>query len=527
MILNKSIPKTFLGALGVYLMCACTGNFDDINRDPYGVDDEELGREGYNVGASLTGLQSFVIPTQEHLHQFHEVLAGCAFGGYLASTPEWTARFATYNPPQDWIKAPFNDVISGIYPYYEQMHAVTEDPIPLSLAKLLRVASMHRVTDTFGPIPYSQMSAAGGNSDGGNSLTAAYDSQEEVYKHMFEDLDEVIELLTENQQANTNIYRNFDNVYGGNIVQWIRFANSLKLRMAMRMSYVDETSARKYAEEAVSHSIGVITSNADNAYLKVNTNPLEMQAIQWGDERAGADLVSYMNGYNDPRRDKYFEESTFEAAGITNGFHGFRSGIDVSSKTAAMQYSTPIVDVSDPIMWMNAAEVAFLKAEGALRGWNMGGTANDLYNEGIILSFSQHGASGVENYIEDNTSLPAGYTDPLGTYTYSGTTSTITIKWDPSAGFETNLERIITQKWIANYPLGNEAWAEYRRTGYPKLMPVILNKSGGTVDTQKMIRRLPYPDTEYTENAENIAEAIRLLGGPDTGGTNLWWDTKK
>ncbi|KAA6349325.1 hypothetical protein EZS27_003236 [termite gut metagenome] len=524
MLRNKSISKILLFVVAMLGMYACTSNFDEINRDPYGVDNEELGREGYNVGASLIGMQSFVIPTQEHLHQFHEVLAGCSFGGYTAVTPEWTAKFSTYNPPQDWIKAPFNDVISGIYPYYEQMHAVTDEPIALALAKLLRVASMHRITDTFGPIPYSQMSAAGGSA-GGNSLTAPYDSQEVVYKQMIKELDEVIELFTENSLAVS--YPEYDKVYAGNVINWAKFANSLKLRIAMRMSYIDPVLAKKTAEETVSHSIGVITANEGNAFLKVNTNPFELQVVQWGDDRTGADITSYMNGYKDPRREKYFKLSTFTTPGITNGYHGLRSGVDISSKVRSMEYSMPIVNVSDPIMWMNAAEVTFLRAEGALRGWTMGGTAEDLYNQAITLSFAQHGASEVTAYLNDETSVPANYVDPLGTYTYNGAQSSITIKWDETASFETNLERIITQKWIAIFPLGNEAWAEFRRTGYPQLMPVVLNKSGGTVSTEKMIRRLSYPDTEYSENSENIYNAVQMLNGPDTGGTNLWWDAKK
>ena len=122
---------------------------------------------------------------------------------------------------------------------------------------------------------------------------------------------------------------------------------------------------------------------------------------------------------------------------------------------------------------MNAAEVAFLKAEGALRGWTMGATAKQLYEDGVKLSFEQHNADGVDAYLADNTSTPALYKDPVNpAFSYAGTAPTITVKWDDSAEFEVNLERIITQKWIANFPLGLEAWAEYRRTGYPLLMPV-------------------------------------------------------
>ena len=87
-------------------------------------------------------------------------------------------------------------------------------------------------------------------------------------------------------------------------------------------------------------------------------------------------------------------------------------------------------------------------------------------------------------------------------------------------------DRIITQKWIANFPLGVESWSELRRTGYPHLMPVIENKSGGSISSEHMIRRLWYPPTEYTENLSNINLAIGMLGGPDNGGTRLWWDKK-
>ena len=102
----------------------------------------------------------------------------------------------------------------------------------------------------------------------------------------------------------------------------------------------------------------------------------------------------------------------------------------------------------------------------------------------------------------------------------------ITIKWKEDAQFEENLERIITQKWIAIFPLGNEAWAEYRRTGYPKLMPAKDNKSGGTVNSKYGMRRLPYPSEEYSENRTNVEAAITSLGGPDNGGTRTWWDCK-
>lgn len=112
---TTSIIKLFSLALLLISGYACTGNFDKINQKDYQVDKEELGREGYNVGASLKGLQGLVIPTEEHLYQFVEALAAGSFAGYIGCTVEWTAKFETYNPPTDWLEAPFSDLITRTY----------------------------------------------------------------------------------------------------------------------------------------------------------------------------------------------------------------------------------------------------------------------------------------------------------------------------------------------------------------------------------------------------------------------------
>ncbi len=180
---------------------------------------------------------------------------------------------------------------------------------------------------------------------------------------------------------------------------------------------------------------------------------------------------------------------------------------------------------------MNAAEVYFLRAEGALRGWNMrGGTAQSYYETGIQTSFSDYSVNGSAGYIVYNTSTAAPYTDPVNAANNvpagSPILSTITIHWQSGAPLETNLEQIITQKYLAMFPNGQEAWTEFRRTGYPKRWPAVLNYSGGTISTQAQIRRIPYPTAEYTKNPTGLAGAASLLGGPDNGGTKLWWDQK-
>ena len=239
----------------------------------------------------------------------------------------------------------------------------------------------------------------------------------------------------------------------------------------------------------------------------------------------GATMDSYLNGYNDPRISSYFRMAS------TGKYTGIRTGIDMNREKYATSgdFSDLNASGSDDLVWMNPAEAYFLRAEGAIRGWNMGGTAQELYESGIRASFEFLGVSGADSYLNNDTNKPAAYIDPANpgnSIENPDKLGQITIKWNEEAGMEEKLERIITQKWIAIYPDGQEAWSELRRTAYPKVFPVALNKSGGTIDTQKQVRRIPFPASEYRNNKENVEQAITLLNGEDNGGTSLWWDKK-
>lgn len=497
---------------------SCTGNFDEINKRKYEVTDEELARENYNVGSAMKGLQGLVIPTEEHLNQFNEILLSGAFGGYVESITAFQEKFSTYNPTEDWLENSFIDVIPETYPFYRSLFALTDNEVAQALGKIMRVAIMHRTTDIYGPIPYSQVME-----DKKESLKVAYDSQRDVYVQMFKELDEALKVLNDNIGLSAESFRKFDDVYYGEVSKWIKYTNSLKLRMAMRLSYVEPALAQRMAEEAV--TAGVIVVNADNAMLHVEDNRIAMIYNDWNDHRIGADLFCYMNGYKDPRREKMFTEIA------EGGFRGLRIGVKPYMPKDKMKawYSNPIISNTDPILWMNAAEVAFLRAEGALRGWNMGNSAKEWYNKGIALSFEERGAVGVSEYALDDRNIPSSHQDPNSGLDYSGSNGCYTtVKWDDTDNAkEVNFERIMIQKWIAIFPLATEAWSEYRRTGYPKLLPAFDNLSGGRlgkIDKDKRARRLPYPAAEYKENAQNVAAAVGLLGGSDDANTRVWWD---
>ena len=172
---------------------------------------------------------------------------------------------------------------------------------------------------------------------------------------------------------------------------------------------------------------------------------------------------------------------------------------------------------------IDASEVYFLRAEGALEGWAMGGTAEALYNQGIVASHTELGFDGSDlsgnDYIS-STNLPASF---------DGTTpavSTVPVAYNSGGTAEEQLEQIITQKWIALYPNSEEAYAERRRTGYPKLYDR-LNSLNAKISVDQLPRRMTYVSSEYSTNEEAVTDAINnLLGGPDDGTTKLWWDAK-
>lgn len=514
-IFKRSFYTGMIACTGLLLAVSCTNNFADMNRNPAQPTDDELMQGFYKLGAFFPQMLNYAYPAQENAYQMGENLIGDPYGRYLSVANNWTTTFSTFNAPAGWINSPFNDAFEKVYGGWTQVREQTGGEGPLyAWAQILRVTAMQRITDMYGPIPYSQVESG--------SIAVGYDSQEEVYRNMFTDLDNAIAELTgfvaENPDYNAMAV--FDQVYGGDFRKWIRYANSLKLRMAMRIVYAAPDLARQKAEEAVAHPGGMITSNNDIAQNAFPSNPIWTVTNSWGDSRACADIIAYMNGYNDPRLGHYFTRSQHEGG---SEYLGLRTGITISGKAWSGLYSSTTYAQTDRTLWMNAAEISFLRAEGVLRGWNMGGDAQSFYEEGIRLSFGQWTAEGADTYINDGTSTPGGIEDPDPTMA-APPISNITIKWNEADNFERKLERIITQKWIAMYPLGQEAWSEQRRTGYPHFYPVLVNSSDEPELTTRHASRIPFPPDEQNNNAQNYAEAVRLLGGVDNYSTKLWWD---
>ena len=212
------------------------------------------------------------------------------------------------------------------------------------------------------------------------------------------------------------------------------------------------------------------------------------------------------------------------ALGVTQAIQSDYAG---ANKADFAEYSQWNVTSTTPIPFFVAAEVAFLRAEGALLGWDMGGTAQHWYEEGIRLAFSEVGAQGAEDYIANSTAKPGNYVDPKNSaYNYNNR-STIPIAWSAVSSNEEHLEQIITQKWIANFPNGLEGWCDFRRTGYPYLFPAYNNQSTQGVTNERQQRRLRFSLSEYQTNNANVTAAVGMLSnGQDSDNTDLWWAKK-
>lgn len=527
------------GAL-LFTAAACTGDYENINKNPFEPDDLTPG--DYALASSMYNICNGVRSNDVNQFQLVESLMGCVLGGYFSDgNGGFTNSFARCNPANNWsrvlMEANSTSIIPTLYTNFSMIESNAEasgSTVALDIAKIIKVATMNRITDSYGPIPYSKIGYDG-------SILTPYDSQEEVYNQFFTDLNEAIADLNINVGSALNPI--IDDIYRGDLSKWIKYANSLKLRLALRISYANPTLAKQMAEEAVNPANGgVIEAVADNAVYNHYTtggNPIQASTVGYGnDSRPAADLICYMNGYKDPRRAKYVTTSNWKGedgeylttpGGEPLEYVGVRRGWNTYDRDGwAMKMSAIGVGNQDPMIWLTAAEVAFLRAEGAaVFGWNMGGTAEQFYNDGIRRSFEQYGVDGAEDYLADATSKPAEFYDPSGANPWNGTISNITIKWDESATTEQKQERIIVQKWIANWTLGIESWCDVRRTGYPKLIPIAYNGSNGIVDTNKGPQRIPYPQEEYTRNTANIQNAVaNYLGGPDNMATKLWWACK-
>lgn len=517
--MNKIIK--YIGtSVAVCMMAGCTTNFEDFNMNPYQppkVPANNLLSTMFNVYAS---------PQQNACQEINCMWA--SFSGQVTATANWSKGenlFAYYNATDGHNDSSWGRIYGYIYPSFFLVEKSSgKKGVIYAMAQLTRVYGMQMLASLQGPIPYSKMKAG--------DTEVAYDNEQTVWHAMFDDLDNAITILK--SAASLGINQDLaavDQFYKGDCTKWLKFANTLKLRMAIRISGVEPGYAQTKGEEAVLD--GVLESTGDSSYDTTNggINENGYAIISgWPEVRANACLVAYMNGYNDPRRPAYF---TTQVQNSNGGYVGVRSGsAELPEPTEYANYSKLFIatDKTLPQPVMYAAEAAFLRAEGVLKGWNMGGDAKAFYERGIRLSFDEFKIPGVDAYLNDHTTTPGDYVDDLKTgHTGNNYTnqSSITIQWNEGASKVEKLERVLTQKWIACYPDPMNGWADFRRTGYPRIFPATKSMNPDCNITRGQ-RRLRFAFSEYNNNKTNTEAATGMLSnGKDSNGTDLWWAMKE
>jgi hypothetical protein len=354
------------------------------------------------------------------------------------------------------------------------------------VALVLRSWVFQLLTDAYGDIPYHQA----GNID--QYITPAYDSQKDVYLGLLEDLKSARTLL---DPAGKTIAG--DVLYNGNIARWQKLANSLRLRIALRIADKEPEAAKGVLEELASEGASFISDVADNAQLvyqaSPNQNPVNALFETRDDYRVSKSIVDKLIQLNDPRLPVYVSKTQTGSApfvGVPNGLttsEASNLGFARTSKPGA--YFTAAQAPAVLITW---AEVLFLRAEAAARGFTTEDAAA-LYGQGIKASLKQYGISEAD----------------VNTYL-----ARPEIQYDA-----TNFRRSIgEQKWIALYGQGLEAFAEWRRLDYPRLPAAV----AGVLNGQMPVRFI-YPGTEQSLNGTNYKQAVARQG-TDALTTKLWFD---
>jgi hypothetical protein len=353
-------------------------------------------------------------------------------------------------------------------------------------ALVLRSWVFQLLTDAYGDIPYRQA----GNIDA--YITPAYDSQKDVYLGLLQDLKTAKGLLDPAGKVIAG-----DVLYNGNIARWQKLANSLRLRIALRIADREPAAAKAVVEELTREGAAFISDVADNAQLvylaSPNQNPVNALFETRDDYRVSKSMVDKLIQLNDPRLPVYVSKTqsgTVPYVGVPNGLttsDASNLGFTRTSKPGA--YFTA---AQAPAVLITHAEVLFLRAEAAARGF----TAEDaaaLYVQAIKASLKQYGISEAD----------------VNTYLAR-----------PEIQYNaTNFRRSIgEQKWIALYGQGLEAFAEWRRLDYPQLPPAVAGVLNGQVPV-----RFIYPGTEQSLNGTNYKQAVARQG-TDALTTKLWFD---
>ncbi len=466
----KRYIKACCMVLSLSLLAGCVDDITDLNDNP---------NNPVDVPAEFIFPSAVVVGTYQ-------------LGGPLnRPTSLWTQYFATaggqfqridrYDVASTTFNNQWNQMYGEALNDLEIMIAKTEElPNYQAVALLMKAYFMQYITDLWGDVPYSEaFQGQQGN------LDPAYDEQLLIYDNLITDVENALAMIDEDQVSITEQ----DFVYGGDMSKWRKFGNTLLLKLYMRLSEVDESTARAGVESILNGSAPLIDSQGDDAQLifgtrgETNENPLSQQEFQRPlDYGAGQTIVELMKEFNDPRIPVYFNlNQNGEYSGVVNGNPDDLPTADDGS-TLISQVGEYFIQENSPVFLLTYYERLFLEAEAAIRGWVNAAEAETLYNEAVTAAIAKYGA------------------DP-GDYLSAGSPASYDANTD-------KLEQLFLQKYIALYARGPEGFTEWRRSNVPELEPA----EEAVVENQLPVR-LPYPNSETTAN-DNFPGTVNIFQDP-------------
>jgi len=527
----KNLIKLFV-IIGLAGFISCTGNFEEINVNP----------NNPEVAPSATILT------------YVERQASGWYGGVWLNFNESSSmaghitKIAYIDEARYAYRAgTVNDMFNRFYILIRNLNKIIENeeveggnPNMMAIALIFKCYIYQWATDHLNAIPYSDAFKA--YSD--KNYTPKYDSQESIYRDMLNVLKKASDMIDVNPPA-YNVVTGADIIYGGNITRWKKFANSLRLRMAVRMSYVDEAGAKAVISEILGNpdKYPILSSNADNARFKWPGDANYMEPLSDAMNGTRKDygscdiMISVLSELDDPRLPVYARPAVSDGT-----YRGLIPG-------AASQPEEPTIsrigqffayNLAGYTYYFRYAEVEFLKAEIYERGL-FSGDAEAAYNAGVTASLQEYtavtpGPVTNENQIAPYLALPkVAYTNAeLPLLAFAGNADTHNCRVpegilknecaNPAVKANPKLQKIAYQKWISLFQQGLEAWAEVRRTDIPIIGPAP-GRAASMANHNRCPTRYPYAFDEININGENVKAVSN--GIVDLyWGQQMWWDKR-
>lgn len=489
----KRFNKIILGVIAAgMLFSSCNKDFKEVNTNPNTLPETrpELLLESA-IYAVRTANQS-----REHrlIHEMMQVHV-------TVSNSDEIHRYIIRPSESDYMWNVWYPQLTNIKEVYESAKKLSVLPNQtynlsyMGISRVLEAWVMSLITDTYGNVPYTE--ANRGKTD--NIFQPKFDDQKSIYDSLFVRLEEANTLLAQNLALPTALMAR-DPLFAGDLAKWRKFGNSLYLRLLLRASgRAESNAAAKILQmlQTTPANYPIMASNAESAILRFTTTAPYVSAFNTyrdfdfnGENGLSEFFINTLNTWADPRLTKWASTVASAYVGIPSGYAPGNQQDRQSAYLAALKNEPLTGNI------LSYAEVQFMLAEAAVKGYANAASAKTFYENGV-----------------NNAITNWGLTVPVGHLLKPS------ILWNDLETTAQKMEKIITQKYFTFFFTDFQSWFEHRRTGYPVLPAGPGLQNGGIMPT-----RFVYPVSVQSLNKVNYDAAVAGMGGPDDMHTKVWWD---